>query len=202
MSDTTTGIVVGLTCGVVIFFLDKAGGYIAGRKSAFREFKDTFSALLVVFDDNCFGFPLGAQEFLADVYHVQLKVMLRAKSYLLCPAKKRAMQKAWDNYYKYIANNHFASWLDSKNRIDPANTAEGYFSLLKRGINGTFHHVSKQHLERYLKEFDFRKSRQTRKGTDNAEPLRWHILPALEGHMPKRKVRLLGYYAFGWVRHT
>ena len=36
------------------------------------------------------------------------------------------------------------------------NTAEGYFGLLKRGINGTFHHVSKKHLERYLSEFDFR----------------------------------------------
>ena len=36
------------------------------------------------------------------------------------------------------------------------NAAEGYFSILKRGIHGTFHHVGKQHLERYLKEFDFR----------------------------------------------
>ena len=36
------------------------------------------------------------------------------------------------------------------------NTAEGYFSLLKRGINGIFHHVSKKHLHRYLNEFDFR----------------------------------------------
>ncbi len=36
------------------------------------------------------------------------------------------------------------------------NTAEGYFSLLKRGINGTFHHVSKHHLHRYCDEFDFR----------------------------------------------
>ena len=36
------------------------------------------------------------------------------------------------------------------------NTAEGYFSLLKRGINGTFHHVGKQHLFRYVKEFDFK----------------------------------------------
>lgn len=36
------------------------------------------------------------------------------------------------------------------------NTVEGYFSLLKRGINGTFHHVSKHHLHRYLAEFDFR----------------------------------------------
>jgi len=36
------------------------------------------------------------------------------------------------------------------------NTAEGYFSILKRGIIGTFHHVSPQHLGRYTAEFDFR----------------------------------------------
>jgi hypothetical protein len=36
------------------------------------------------------------------------------------------------------------------------NTAEGYFSLVKRGIVGTFHHVSPAHLPRYLNEFDFR----------------------------------------------
>ena len=36
------------------------------------------------------------------------------------------------------------------------NTAEGYFALLKRGIHGTFHHVGRQHLDKYLKEFDFR----------------------------------------------
>jgi hypothetical protein len=36
------------------------------------------------------------------------------------------------------------------------NTVEGFFSLLKRGVNGTFHHVSAKHLHRYLSEFDFR----------------------------------------------
>jgi transposase-like protein len=36
------------------------------------------------------------------------------------------------------------------------NTVEGFFSLLKRGIVGTFHHVSPQHLQRYVTEFDFR----------------------------------------------
>jgi transposase-like protein len=36
------------------------------------------------------------------------------------------------------------------------NTVEGYFSLLKRGIIGTYHHVSYAHLMRYLAEFDFR----------------------------------------------
>jgi len=36
------------------------------------------------------------------------------------------------------------------------NTIEGYFSVMKRGLTGTYHHVSKQHLKRYLSEFDFR----------------------------------------------
>ena len=36
------------------------------------------------------------------------------------------------------------------------NTAESYFSLLKRGVHGTFHHVSVTHLHRYCDEFSFR----------------------------------------------
>ncbi len=36
------------------------------------------------------------------------------------------------------------------------NTTEGFFSLLKRGLVGTFHHVGEQHLQRYVTEFDFR----------------------------------------------
>jgi hypothetical protein len=33
---------------------------------------------------------------------------------------------------------------------------ESAFSLLKRGIYGTFHNVSRRHLHRYVAEFDFR----------------------------------------------
>lgn len=36
------------------------------------------------------------------------------------------------------------------------NTAESYFALLKRGVTGAFHHVSKKHLHRYCDEFSFR----------------------------------------------
>jgi len=45
------------------------------------------------------------------------------------------------------------------------NTAEGYFSQLKRSLSGTFHHVSEKHLDRYLAEFDHRyNSRQDKDG--------------------------------------
>lgn len=36
------------------------------------------------------------------------------------------------------------------------NTAESFFSILKRSIDGTYHSVSKKHLHRYLAEFGFR----------------------------------------------
>jgi transposase-like protein len=37
-----------------------------------------------------------------------------------------------------------------------SNTVEGFFSIVKRGLNGIYHAVSKQHLHRYLCEFEFR----------------------------------------------
>ncbi len=36
------------------------------------------------------------------------------------------------------------------------NTVENFFSILKRGIDGVYHHVSEAHLPSYLAEFDFR----------------------------------------------
>lgn len=44
------------------------------------------------------------------------------------------------------------------------NQAENFFSQLKRSIDGTHHHVSVEHLNRYLAEFGFRHS--TRKVSD------------------------------------
>lgn len=38
------------------------------------------------------------------------------------------------------------------------NTVEGFFSLLKRGIIGTFHHIGTEHLDKYCNEFAFRYS--------------------------------------------
>jgi transposase-like protein len=62
------------------------------------------------------------------------------------------------------------------------NTAENYFSILKRGINGTYHHVSEAHLPRYLAEFDFRYNNRSGNGVDDAERTRL----ALAGTVGKR----------------
>jgi hypothetical protein len=58
----------------------------------------------------------------------------------------------------------FASHKFTDHRIEYArgdihsNTAENFFSILKRGVIGTYHHWSKAHLHRYLAEFDMRYS--------------------------------------------
>jgi hypothetical protein len=52
------------------------------------------------------------------------------------------------------------------------NTAENFFSILKRGIDGVYHHVSEAHLPRYLAEFDFRYNNLARDGVNDAERTR------------------------------
>ncbi|QLC25098.1 IS1595 family transposase [Parasphingopyxis algicola] len=44
------------------------------------------------------------------------------------------------------------------------NTIEGYFSIFKRGMRGTYQHCQKKHLHRYLAEFDFRYSNREANG--------------------------------------
>ena len=62
------------------------------------------------------------------------------------------------------------------------NTAEGYFSILKRGIMGTFHHVSSQHLHRYLTEFDFRYNEREKLGVSDAQ----RMAKSVQGIVGKR----------------
>ena len=62
------------------------------------------------------------------------------------------------------------------------NTIEGYFSILKRGITGTYHHVSQQHLKRYLAEFDYRYNEREALGVNDAQRME----KSLKGIVGKR----------------
>ncbi len=54
-----------------------------------------------------------------------------------------------------------------------SNTVESYFGLFKRGLYGTYHHVSEAHLQRYLNEFDFRFTHRKANGVeDNARTVK------------------------------
>ncbi len=47
------------------------------------------------------------------------------------------------------------------------NTAENYFSIVKRGLIGVYHAVSEAHLHRYLAEFSFRYGNREKLGVDD-----------------------------------
>jgi transposase-like protein len=65
-----------------------------------------------------------------------------------------AYRKATAGFKKHRTTNHAAREYARGNVH--SNSAEGFFSLLKRGINGTYHHVGKGHLEKYCDEFAFK----------------------------------------------
>jgi transposase-like protein len=62
------------------------------------------------------------------------------------------------------------------------NTVENYFSILKRGITGTYHFVSETHLHRYAAEFDFRYNHRSGLGVSDRE----RTTLALKGIVGKR----------------
>jgi transposase-like protein len=49
------------------------------------------------------------------------------------------------------------------------NSAEGYFSIFKRGMRGIYQHCGEKHLHRYLAEFDFRYNTRTALGFNDGE---------------------------------
>ncbi|GJD46772.1 IS1595 family transposase ISNwi1 [Methylobacterium cerastii] len=62
------------------------------------------------------------------------------------------------------------------------NTVEGYFSVFKRGMKGVYQHCGKQHLHRYLAEFDFRYNNRVKLGVNDVE----RADRALQGIVGKR----------------
>jgi transposase-like protein len=62
------------------------------------------------------------------------------------------------------------------------NTVEGYYSILKRGITGVYHHVSQPHLKRYLAEFDFRYNERVALGVSDQQ----RAAKAIKGGLGRR----------------
>jgi len=56
-----------------------------------------------------------------------------------------------------------------ENLEDHTNTVENFFSIFKRGVIGTYHHMSEAHLARYTSEFDFRYNTRQISDKDRAD---------------------------------
>jgi transposase-like protein len=92
-------------------------------------------------------------------------------------ASHGTVDHSWKEYVRH------ANWYDGRAPYKiSTNAAEGYFSILKRGIYGVYHHVSEAHLHRYLAEFDFRYNNRAKLGVNDGE----RAAKALKGIMGKR----------------
>ena len=87
------------------------------------------------------------------------------------------------------ADKHFASHETVKHSAKEyargdvnTNSAEGYFSIFKRGMRGVYQHCDEKHLHRYLAEFDFRYNRRTALGFNDEMRTR----AAVKGAVGKR----------------
>lgn len=57
----------------------------------------------------------------------------------------------------------------TKDGLSHTQTVESFFAIIKRGINGSFHSVSEQHLQRYVDEFAFRWNTRSSLGIEDTE---------------------------------
>ncbi len=87
--------------------------------------------------------------------------------------------REFDNH---LSVNHSASEYARLGGYVHINTAENFYSILKRGITGVYHSVSEAHLHRYLAEFDFRYNNRSGLGVDDEE----RAAKALKGAEGKR----------------
>jgi transposase-like protein len=62
------------------------------------------------------------------------------------------------------------------------NTAEGYFSIFKRGMKGIYQHCDEKHLHRYLAEYDFRYNHRIKLGFNDTD----RTVEAIKGVAGKR----------------
>jgi len=74
-----------------------------------------------------------------------------------------------DHFSKHDVVRHTnGEYVSPKDSTIHTNTIEGYFSIFKRGMKGVYQHCKKEHLHRYLAEFDFRYNQRIKKGVDDS----------------------------------
>lgn len=117
----------------------------------------------------------------ADVTGATLRPLMKAN----INAKSRLMTDEAAVYTK-IGNDYASHETVNHSKEEYArddvttNSAESSFSLLKRGLIGSFHSVSQQHLQRYATEFDFRWNHRIKLGFNDVDRTT-AILRGIEG---------------------
>ena len=117
------------------------------------------------------------------------KENLLPKIYLNCKDKSNIFTDSYSGYddlkkhYNHEFVKHCAGEYNRDKKDDSGRTAykintnsiEGFWSQLKRGINGTYHWVSKKHVNKYLDEFSFRYNSRDKSDIDRFKMFCHHL---------------------------
>ena len=122
----------------------------------------------------------------AEYHNLAKEVMENVKEGSTLITDGHASYIRLNRFYEHKSVNHSADEF-VRNEKNPnreafkihTNGIEGYWSWLKRGIDGIYHWVSKKHLERYLKEFEFRYNTREMKDFERFN----HFLTKIKGRL-------------------
>ena len=93
----------------------------------------------------------------------------------------------------YAMVNHAAGEYVKDDGKTHTQTVESFFTIMKRGVMGSFHSVSEQHLQRYVDEFAFRWNARASLGVEDAERaarmVKGAVAKRLKYHQPNETVR-------------
>jgi transposase-like protein len=64
--------------------------------------------------------------------------------------------KEWKKHNTVVHSKYEYSRHNPDGTVSGINSCESFFSLLKRGVYGSWHHISREHLQKYANEFAFR----------------------------------------------
>lgn len=103
-----------------------------------------------------------------------------SKDAVICTDDNPSYKRIAKEYKLHYSVNHKRAEFERREKdgtLTSTNHCESFFSLLKRGIHGAWHHVSKEHLPKYADEFSFR---WNTRGKTDGERMQ-HFVPMVEG---------------------
>lgn len=106
---------------------------------------------------------------------------------VLVTDENQAYIEATRNLAGHVTVNHAKGEYSRDSGKVTSNAVEGYFSQLKRSIDGTHHHISARHLPMYLAEFDFRYSSRKLSDTARTEKLLGQVAGRRLTYRPLKK---------------
>jgi len=131
-----------------------------------------------------FHLPDVTAKNLGSVLHAQID----KKSYLMTDEAPQYVKIA-DVFMGHATVNHSADEYVRLGGFVHTNTVEGFFSIMKRSIYGTHHHISQQHLGRYLAERDFVYNNREKLGINDAERMAKSVKGIVGKRLTYRRTR-------------